>query len=161
MATIRRPVSTATLAAGAALAIVSVLGGCVGGASPTPAPASASGASPALSSPSQTTIEWGTIWDALPAAFPAYPGAEPVDSAAGPASATLTVPADARAATEWWRAALEQGGYGTAEVSGPFEDGSRVIDLKGNGDCRVQVTVAPTGATTTATILFGAGCPYR
>ncbi len=160
MAAIRRPVSTATLVS-AALAIVSVLGGCVGGASPTPAPEGASSTSPSASSPSQTTTEWGMIWDALPATFPVHPGAEPAESPAGPASATLTIPSNATAATDWWRAALEQAGYGTVGVSGPLEDGSFVIDSAGVGDCRTQVRIAPTGTTITATILFGAGCPYR
>jgi len=68
---------------------------------------------------------------------------------------------DAKAATDWWRAALEQAGYGTAGVSGPLEDGGFVVHSTGSGDCRVQVRIAPTGATTTAAILFGAGCPYR
>jgi len=35
-----------------------------------------------------------------------------------------------------------------------------VIDSTGSGDCRIQVAIVPTGATTTAKILFGAGCPY-
>lgn len=163
VATIRRPDSTATLVASAVLAIASLLGGCVGSPTSTSAPAAVRSPipSPSPSTPSRTTTDWGVIWDSLPAAFPVYPGAEPVDSPVGPASATLTVPADATAASDWWRAALERAGYGTVDVSGPLEDGSFVIDSSGNGDCRVQLTVAPTGATTTATILLGADCPYR
>ncbi len=111
--------------------------------------------------PTRTTTDWGPIWDSLPPGFPVYPGAEPTQSRTGAASATLTVPADLTTSTQWWQARLEQAEYSTLAVSGPLEDGSMVIDSTGEGDCRVQTTIAPTGATTTATILFGAACPYR
>jgi hypothetical protein len=137
-----------TLVLGAVLA----LGGCVGGLR-------ASGG--ASATPTTTTTEWGAIWDSLPPTFPVYPGAEPMEAPAGPASATLAVPAAVRVATVWWQAGLEQAGYSTAAVSGPLEDGGMVIDSTGSGDCMVQVAIVPTGATTTATILYGAGCPYR
>ena len=147
-----------TLVVGAAL----TLGGCIGGTSPSATAGGPPGSSaPAASQPTRTTTDWGEIWDALPPSFPVYRGSEPVESPSGPASATLTVPAPVKAATEWWQAALEQAEYSTVAVSGPLEDGSAVIDSTGGGDCRVEVTIAPTGGTTTATILFGAACPYR
>ena len=151
--------SRASLAS-AAVATLIVLGGCVGGASQSAASSPSGGAGPSFA-PAQSRTEWGLIWDSLPSGFPVYPGAEPVDLPSGPASATLDVPASVRAATEWWQAALEQAGYSTVAASGPLEDGSTVIDSAGAGDCRVQVAIAPIGGATTATILFGAACPYR
>jgi hypothetical protein len=139
-----------TLVLGAAL----TLGGCISGTSQATNPG-------VSATPTTTTTEWGAIWDSLPPTFPVYPGAEPMEAPAGPASATLAVPAAVRAATVWWQAGLEQAGYSTAAVSGPLEDGGMVIDSTGSGDCMVQVAIVPTGATTTATILYGAGCPYR
>jgi hypothetical protein len=139
------------------------LGGCIGGASQDPTPdGSGLATTPGANGPPTTTAtEWGAIWDSLPATFPVYPGAEPVEPTTGPASATLVVPETVPAAIVWWQAGLEQAGYSTAAVSGPLEDGGMVIDATGSGDCRIQVAVAPTGATTIATILFGADCPYR
>jgi len=146
------------LALGAAL----ILGGCVAGASNAPS-AGGSGeptAPAAGGTPTTTTTEWGAIWDSLPPAFPVYPGSEPVQATTGPASATLVVPDTVRAAIDWWQTGLGGAGYRTAAVSGPLEDGGMVIDATGSGDCRIQVSVAPTGATTIASILYGAGCPF-
>jgi len=47
-------------------------------------------------------------------------------------------------------------------TSGPYEDGSYVIDANGTTpNCRVQVSLAKQGTATIATIYFGAACPYR
>lgn len=151
-------------AAALALGVVLVAAGCTGGAtasSTANGPTSTSGAAGSPSAVTQTATEWGRIWDALPPDFPVHPGAEPTEGAAGPASATLTVPAQVGAAAAWWQPALERAGYSTVAVSGPLEDGSIVIDSAGAGDCRIQVAITPTGSTTTVTILYGAACPFR
>jgi len=151
-------------AAALALGLALIAAGCSAGAGSPPGSGgltSTSGAAGSPSAPTQTATEWGRIWDALPPGFPVHPGAEPTESAAGPASATLTVPARVGATAAWWQPALERAGYSTVAVSGPLEDGSIVIDSAGGGDCRVQVAITPTGATTTATILYGAACPFR
>jgi hypothetical protein len=44
-------------------------------------------------------------------------------------------------------------------MNGPAEDGSIVIDSVGEGDCRIQTTIAPLGDTTFITVLYGAACP--
>jgi len=147
-----------------ALGVLFLAAGCSAGAgssSGSGGPPSTAEAAASPSPPTWTATEWGRIWDALPPSFPVHPGAEPIESTTGPASATLTVPAKVGAAAAWWQPALERAGYSTVAVSGPLEDGSIVIDSTGGGDCRVQVTITPTGAMTTATILYGAACPFR
>jgi hypothetical protein len=47
-------------------------------------------------------------------------------------------------------------------VSGPFDDGSVIIesaDFDQSG-CRVRTTVAPLGSGSRITILYGAACPF-
>ena len=134
------------------------------GASALPS-ATASGSSsmtaPAASSVTQTTIDWGRIWDSLPPGVPAYPGAQATETGSGPASATLELPAGVDAAATWWRTALEGAGYRIEAVNGPLEDGSIVIDAEGDAGCRVQTSVAPLGDVTVATIYVAADCPFR
>jgi hypothetical protein len=135
-------------------------------ATPAGASASASTASPGASAPAsstatQSTTEWGRIWDALPPSFPTYPGAQPTETGAAPATATLQLPVTVDAAAAWWRTALEGAGYRIEGVNGPLEDGSIVIDAEGGAGCRVQTSVAPLGGTTVATIHVGADCPFR
>jgi len=111
--------------------------------------------------PGQTKTAWGTIWDAVPPGFPRYPGSEPTETGAGPASATLSVPANVSMVATWMQSALERAGYSTEAMSGPFEDGSMVIDSVGptSAQCRVETKIAPLGGTTVVTVLYGAACP--
>jgi hypothetical protein len=109
----------------------------------------------------QTDTDWGRIWDALPEAFPVYPGAAPADDAAADVvSATLALEgADPRVVVGWMQMELERAMYATEALNGPFEDGSFVLDLTGEGTCRIQVSVAPLGGLTTVAVRYGAGCP--
>jgi hypothetical protein len=112
--------------------------------------------------PTTTMTEWGEIWDDVPASFPRKSGSEPTETGAGPASAVLIVPASTQDAAAWYGAALPRAGYPIEATSGPYEDGSYVIDATGVGPgCRVQVSLAKQGTATVATIFFGAGCPFR
>ena len=139
--------------------------GTPGLASPGVAPSGGSGPSPESASPAlagQTDTDWGRIWDTLPADFPRYPGSTPAEgAAAGPASAVLAVPGgDPRTIAGWIQSKLEQATYSTEAFSGPFEDGSYVLDSSGPAPgCRVQVSTAPLGGLTTMTVLYGASCP--
>ena len=124
----------------------------VGQPTPTPTPAP----------PGQTATDWGRIWDGVPATFPRRPGSEPTETAAGPASAVLSVPAGVAEAANWYVTALGSAGYHVAGASGPFEDGSYVVDaIGGRAACHVQVTVAKVGTLIVATIMYGASCPFR
>lgn len=126
---------------------------------PEPPPIATPATSPTTSAAGRTETEWGTIWDALPAGFPSYPGSRPTDVGEGPASAVLDVPAEVPAVASWFEAALERLGF-RSSVSGPAEDGSMQIDSDGPmANCAVRTTVAPLGGTTIVTILYGAGCP--
>ena len=112
--------------------------------------------------PSITVIDWGDIWDALPASFPQYPGAHPTVTGGGPASATLDIPADAVTASAWFQAALKAAGFAIVGANGPREDGSYDITAtKGATDCQTEVSLAPLGTTTTATIYLAAACPFN
>jgi hypothetical protein len=127
---------------------------------PTPVP-TAPGESPSPSTPvGQTETEWGRIWDALPDAFPRYPGSIPTETRAGPVSAEFAVGADAVSITTWLQASLESAGYSTEALSGPLEDGSRVIESIADGGCRVETVVTPLSGTTHVTVRFGAACPF-
>ena len=110
----------------------------------------------------RTDTDWGRIWDAVPAAFPVYPGAL-ASSGVGPGgqvSAAWTVPGTGAAdITEWLQARLELATYSTEALSGPFEDGSYVIDSVGDADCRIETSVAPAGDVTIVTVRYGADCP--
>jgi hypothetical protein len=167
-----------------ALVLIGVVGiaACGSASSPTPS-ASTPVASPSATAPvspslpttrpssgdepsaspvvGQTQTEFGLIWDALPAGFPAYPGSQPTDTGDGPASGRFSVPADVATVAPFLQAALEGAGYSTLDLSGPFEDGSMTIESVGpeSLDCRVQTTIAPAGDTTLVTVLFGAACP--
>ena len=111
----------------------------------------------------QTDTEWGRIWDTLPAGFPTIQGATLAEEGAtGPASATLAVNGDvAKTVITSLRTSLEAGGFSTTTYSGPLEDGSYVLDLRGGtDDCRVNVTATPRGSLTMVTIFYGAACPH-
>lgn len=121
---------------------------------PVPGGASPSGAT------TTTETEWGTILDALPPGFPTHPEAIAADPVGGPASGAFVVGASGVAVTEWYQAALELAGYSTVALSGPFEDGTTVIDSVGpeSTACRVQTTITPRSGTTSVTILYDAAC---
>ena len=111
---------------------------------------------------SQTDTDWGRIWDALPDGFPRYPGSVATETGqAGPVSAEFAVPADGETVTTWLQASLEGAGYSTEALSGPLEDGSRVIDSVADGGCLVQTIVTPLSGTTHVTVRFGANCPFE
>ena len=111
---------------------------------------------------SQTDTPWGRIWDGLPADFPAYPGARPTETGAGPASATLDATgADPATVVDFYKTALESAGWITTGSTGPMEDGSLVLsNVNIHQACQLQTTVTPLGGSTIITILFGAGCPF-
>jgi hypothetical protein len=46
-------------------------------------------------------------------------------------------------------------------LSGPLEDGSRVIDSVGDDGCRVETVISPLSGTTHVTVRFGAACPFE
>lgn len=131
-----------------------------------PASVSSSSAGPLVApgSPAtvdQTDTEWGRIWDAVPAAFPVYPGAVPSDEAqAGPASATYTIAAEeARAVAGWMQAELERSAYRTEALNGPMEDGGFILESTGDAGCRIQIATTPRGGMTIVTVRYGASCP--
>lgn len=109
----------------------------------------------------QTDTDWGRIWDALPAAFPVYPGATPAEEVeTGPVSGAVVVEGrDARTIATWMQAELERAAYATEALNGPLEDGSFVLESVGQADCRVEVAVAPLGGLTTVTVRYAATCP--
>jgi hypothetical protein len=156
-----------------ALAAALLVGACNGStprSSVTDAPASATSAAPSVTASDvasgaplagQTDTDWGRIWDELPEAFPVYPGATPAEEAATEAvSGTFALQdVDPRSVAAWMQTELERGAYRTEALNGPFEDGSFVLDLVGDGECRIQVAVAPLGGLTLVTVRYGAACP--
>ena len=115
-----------------------------------------------VASVTTTETEWGTIWDALPASFPVFPGAIPTEPIDGPASGAFAVPAGVLEATQFMQSALETAEYSTEAQSGPFEDGSYVLDSVGEtADCRVETRLAPLSGTTLMTVRLAAGCPFE
>lgn len=109
----------------------------------------------------QTDTDWGRIWDTLPASFPVYPGATPAEEAeTGPVSATFALEGpDAKTIATWMQTELERAAFSTEALTGPFEDGSFVLESTGASGCRVEVAVAPLGGLTTVTVRYGAACP--
>jgi hypothetical protein len=144
---------------------------------PTPSPSSAPASvasvapsaeasnSPGPSNPApqvgQTDTDWGRIWDALPAAFPVYPGAAPAEQAeSDPVSATFALEGqETKTVAAWMQSELERATYTTEALSGPLEDGSFVLTSTGSAGCRVQVSAAPLGSLTIVTVRYGAACP--
>lgn len=168
----------------AGLALVAFVTACGSSAEPsapgtaspsTTVPATTSPATPALPDPTpvpgsdgveppgsatQTDTDWGRIWDRLPTGFPRYPGSVPTETGEGPASGVLSVPVDAATAVTFMQQALETAAYSTDALSGPFEDGSYVLESTGEDlGCKVRTTIAPLGSTTAMTVLYGAACP--
>jgi len=130
-------------------------------ASPSPpGTAALETATPAIVS--QTDTDWGRIWDALPAGFPRYPGSVPTETGEFEAvSAEFAVPEDPAVVTAWLQAGLEGAGYSTEALSGPLEDGSRVIDSVADGGCRIETVIRSLGGVTHVAVRFGAACPYE
>lgn len=110
----------------------------------------------------QTDTPWGRIWDAVPASFPVPAGAEPTTPDRAASGAWSLSSGDPAAVTDDLRAGLERIGLTTDGVSGPLEDGSRIIDSVGKPSaCRVQTRVTPQGSTIIIVVMFGASCPFR
>lgn len=137
---------------------------------PTPvptAPAESDAAGPSATaseapSTTQSETEWGRIWDDVPAGFPRYPGATTTEDV-GPepvSDAYAVANGDPAEIAAWMQTALETATYSTEALSGPFEDGSFVLDSVGDGDCRMQVTIAPMGGLTVVSVRYGADCPF-
>lgn len=111
---------------------------------------------------SQTDTSWGRIWDRLPSGFPLHPGAVPTDEIdfEEPVSGAFVVDGvEPVEVATWMQAQLETATYSTEALSGPFEDGSYVIDSVGEGDCRIETTIGPLGSMTAVTVRYGATCP--
>jgi len=164
-----RRITRAPLLAGCLALVVAACGG-PGTPSPAPTPAPptdvpGSGAHTAAPTPGLLPGQaWGAAWDTLPPGFPVPAGAKPADPgdpADGPVSGAFVAdgtPADVATSIQ---NGLTAAGYRTESLSGPFEDGSLVIDTVGrNPGCRVQTRVRPLGSTTMITVLFGASCPW-
>jgi len=107
---------------------------------------------------------WGAAWDALPPGFPVPAGAKPAnpgDPADGPVSGAFLVDGTPDDVAGAMQDGLGAAGYSTEALSGPFEDGSLVIDSVGlDPACRVQTRVRGLGGMTMITVLFGASCPW-
>jgi len=126
----------------------------------TPVPGGPSTA-PSPDRPTTTQTEWGEIVDQLPIDFPVFPGSHEAtgDPTDGPISGAFSAPSDGITVTKWYQEALQQQGYSTKAVSGPFEDGSTVIDSVGaTTACRIQTTIRPLSGTTLVAVRYGAGC---
>jgi len=125
-----------------------------------PPSATAPTATPAVVS--QTDTDWGRIWDALPTAFPRYPGSVATETGEFEAvSAEFAVPEGPEIVTAWLQAGLEGAGYSTEALSGPLEDGSRVIDSVADGGCRIETVIRSLGGVTHVAVRFGAACPFE
>jgi hypothetical protein len=109
----------------------------------------------------QTDTEWGRIWDDVPAGFPTYPGSTPANDASSEAVSAryAIVGGDPGEIASWMQAALANAGYSTEALSGPFEDGSHVLDVVGDEECRIQTTISPLGRLTFVAVRYGATCP--
>ena len=64
------------------------------------------------------------------------------------------------AIASWMDQHLRAAAFRSDGLSGPFEDGSYVVDMSGAAGCRVQVRVAPAGGTSMIVVLYGAACPH-
>lgn len=161
------------LAAGLALAVAACGGSATlaPSAAPTqsstlPAPTDVPGGGDRTPAPTPGTFEtaWGTAWDGLPPGFPVPPDAlpaDPGDPADGPVSGAFVVGRSPDDVTQLMQTGLAAAGYGTETLSGPFEDGSLVIDSVGKDpQCRVQTRVRGLSGMTMITVLFGAACPW-
>lgn len=130
-------------------------GSTEGPASPPP------GASAGPSLPTQSEASIGRIWDALPPSFPLPAGAEPTEiGEPEPASGVFAVEGSPAQVAGALRAELEARGFATAAATGPFEDGSYVVESAGPNGCRIRSTVRPMGDLTVLLVRYGAACPF-
>jgi hypothetical protein len=137
------------------------------GSAPSPGTAVESDGSvataPAQAIPGQTLTTWGEIWEELPNGFPVSTVGRVSQLPSHPSSSgAFDVEAPAEAVAPAFQAALEGAHFSTLSMSGPFDDGNVIIesaDPDASG-CRVQTTVAPLGARSRITILYGAACPF-
>jgi hypothetical protein len=127
----------------------------------TEAPSAELTASAAPSEVTQTDTDWGRIWDAIPAGFPVDPGAVATEVDDPVSAAFTSVDPDADEIATRLQQQLELATYSTEALSGPLEDGTFVIDSVGEGNCRIETTVRPTGELTTITVRYGADCPFE
>lgn len=126
-----------------------------GPASPTP------GASAGPSLPTQSEASIGRIWDALPPSFPLPGGAKPTEIRdPEPASGVFAVEGSPAQVAGVLQAELEARGFATAAATGPFEDGSYVVESSGPNGCRIRSTVRPMGDLTVLLVRYGAACPF-
>jgi hypothetical protein len=109
----------------------------------------------------QTDTEWGPIWDTVPSGFPTYPGSKATEASTDPASDVRVIEGvEPSAIASWMDQHLRAAAFRSDGLSGPFEDGSYVVDMSGASGCNVQVRVAPAGGTSMITVLYGASCPH-
>ena len=109
----------------------------------------------------QTDTEWGPIWDSVPSGFPTYPGSKAAEVGTDPASEVRVIEGvEPSAIASWVDQHLRAAAFRSDGLSGPFEDGSYVVDMSGAAGCRVQVRVAPTGGLSQIVVLYGASCPH-
>jgi len=106
-----------------------------------------------------TDTPWGAILDEIPGEWPAFPGAEPVESDEGPASGAWLAADGVNPVARWYRDTLEADGFTIDNLSSPLEDGTRILDVVTDlPECRIQVTFRPVEGSTMITVLYGAGC---
>jgi hypothetical protein len=106
-----------------------------------------------------TDTPWGTILDEIPAEWPVFPGAEPVDPEEGPASGAWLAPDEVDLVARWYRDTLADMGFTIDNLSSPLEDGTRILDVVTDlPECRIQATFRPADGSTMITVLYGAGC---
>ncbi len=105
-----------------------------------------------------TETDWGTILDAVPATFPVFPDAEPIEAPEGPVSGAWIAGSGPDEVAGWYRETLADL-FAVIDVSSPLEDGSRVLDAWADiPECRIQAAFRPAGESTMITVLYGAGC---
>jgi hypothetical protein len=130
-------------------------------ATEAPSPESSSTTPETSLAAGQTDTDWGRIWDTVPAGFPRFAGSTPADDASPePASARFAVSGgNPQTIAMWFQDVFERARFSTVGLNGPAEDGSFVLDSAGDGQCRIQTTIAPLGDTAFITVLYGADCP--
>jgi hypothetical protein len=133
-------------------------------ATPTPPPTDGTVATaPVQAIPDQSETAWGRIWDELPVGFPLsgigrLDQIDPHEGVSGAYDVAATVDEVAPA----MQAALESATFSTLSMSGPFEDGTVVIESVGpdTTECRVETRIAPHVGGSRLTVLYGAACPF-
>ncbi len=121
---------------------------------------SAAPSEPAATPVGITQTPWGRILDAVPAAFPKFPGATVADPPPGGAvSEAWATKAPVAEVASWYHDALLAAKWAKVDDGGALEDGTHVLDAQGDTpECKAQVTVKALGESTMITVLFGTGC---